>query len=90
LTDYAQAATKQHKIVPGCSNAEDDAAAAELKKSKTASSSTASPAKKDREVKDSAVQPQGYVSSLSNYFTYFHLIIRPFIDQKLAATLLLL
>lgn len=60
LTDYAQAATKQNRIIPGCANSESEETAAEMIKPK------ASNLKKDnaqREVKDSAAQPQGYVSS---------------------------
>ena len=58
LTDYAQAATKQHRIIPGCANSESEDAIADMVKPK------ASNLKKDsglREVKDSAAQPQSYV-----------------------------
>lgn len=59
LTDYAQAATKQNRIIPGCANSESEETVAEMIKPK------ASNLKKDnaqREVKDSAAQPQSYVS----------------------------
>lgn len=58
LTDYAQAATKQNRIIPGCANSESEETAAEMIKPK------ANNLKKDnaqREVKDSAAQPQSYV-----------------------------
>ena len=56
LTDYAQAASKQNKIVAGCSEIEETFPEPTKKK--------ASSLKKDsglREVKDSAAQPQSYV-----------------------------
>lgn len=59
MTDYAQAATKQNKIVPGCANADAEETIAEMVKPKVVS------VKKDaaqREVKDSAAQSQTYVS----------------------------
>ena len=59
MTDYAQAATKQNRIIPGCASSEFDEVATEMARPK------ASNLKKDnsqqREVKDSAVQPQSYV-----------------------------
>lgn len=58
LTDYAQAATKQNRIIPGCANSDSEDTATEMVKPK------ASSLKKDngqREVKDSAAQPQSYV-----------------------------
>ncbi|KZS07806.1 SLIT protein [Daphnia magna] len=61
LTDYAQAATKQNRIIPGCANSESEETAAEMIKPK------ASNLKKDnaqREVKDSAAQPQSYMNTL--------------------------
>ena len=66
LTDYAQAATKQHRIVAGCANSDaDDMAAAEMKKQQSQATSVgAILAKKDREVKDSATQPQSFVSTI--------------------------
>lgn len=60
LTDYAQAATKQNKIVAGCASSETEETFPEPIKKK------ASSLKKDsglREVKDSAAQPQSYVSN---------------------------
>lgn len=66
LTDYAQAATKQNRIIPGCANSDSDDTVAEMVKPK------ASNLKKDnaqREVKDSAAQPQSYVSNrLKSYW----------------------
>lgn len=59
LTDYAQAATKQNRIIPGCASSEFDEVATEMARPKTSN------LKKDnaqqREVKDSAAQPQSYV-----------------------------
>ena len=59
MTDYAQAATKQNRIIPGCASSEFDEVATEMARPK------ASNLKKDnaqqREVKDSAAQPQSYV-----------------------------
>jgi len=68
LTDYAQAATKQHRIVAGCANSDaDDMAAAEMKKQQSQATSVgAILAKKDREVKDSATQPQSFTNSLKS------------------------
>ncbi|KAI9562208.1 hypothetical protein GHT06_013173 [Daphnia sinensis] len=63
LTDYAQAATKQNRIIPGCANSESEETAAEMIKPK------ASNLKKDnaqREVKDSAAQPQSYMNTLKS------------------------
>lgn len=59
LTDYAQAATKQNRIIPGGPTTDADESAAEIVKPNKASIQ-----KKDnaqREVKDSAAQPPNYV-----------------------------
>ena len=66
LTDYAQAASKQHRIVPGCANSDNEEAAVETKKPKSSSifSGSSGFAKKEsglRNELDSATQPQGYV-----------------------------
>jgi len=63
LTDYAQAASKQNKIVAGCASSEVEESFPEPVKKK------ASSLKKDsglREVKDSAAQPQSYMNTLKS------------------------